>query len=62
MQKLKNRLLLFVIGPVTRMTVMGFIVILNVIHPIIHGTPFDSGTVDVMIPQLNAIAASLSTK
>lgn len=34
------------------------VVLLNAIHPLLHGTPLDAGALDVLLPTLTGWAAS----
>ncbi len=39
---------------------IGGVMLLNVIHPLIHGTPFDGGMLDSIMGQLDMVAAGLA--
>lgn len=43
--------------PAARPLFVGAVLVLNVIHPLIHGTPLDGGALDSVMAQLDMIAA-----
>lgn len=46
--------------PAARPVAIGAVFVLNLIHPLIHGTPADSGSLDAILGQLDAVAAGLA--
>jgi hypothetical protein len=43
-----------------RCVVCGTVALLNLFHPLIHGTPLDGGLLDSFMMQLDLLAASLA--
>lgn len=52
---LRHRLVL-VMMRARRRTILIAAVVLNIIHPIIHGTPLDSGTLDACLTYIDMMA------
>lgn len=46
--------------PLLRCAVCGTVALLNIVHPIIHGTPLDGGALDAVMIQLDTLAMSLA--
>jgi hypothetical protein len=46
--------------PFFRCAICGTVALINVLHPVIHGTPLDSGALDAVMAQLDMMAMSLA--
>lgn len=46
--------------PVFRCMVCGTVALVNLLHPVLHGTPIDGGALDAVLAQLDVFAASLA--